>query len=171
MLEVIKKRRSIRLYLKKPVEREKIKEVLKAAMFSPSAMHRRPWEFVVVEDESLKKQLSKATPWASFAANAPVILVVLGDCKLSRLWREDCSIVGAYIYLEATAQGLGTCWIQVGESKTPDGRDSEEYVRKLLNIPENFRVLALFPIGYPGEKKEEHNESEFEKRKVHWGKW
>lgn len=171
MLEVIKKRRSIRKYLDKPVEKEKIEEILKAVMFSPSAMHRRPWEFVVIEDKELKEQLSQATPWGDFAAKAPAIIIVLGDGKLSPRWLEDCSITGAYIYLEAENQGLGTCWNQIYESKTPSGQDSEKYVRKLLKIPASFRVLALFPIGYPAERKEEHKDKEFEKKKVHKEGW
>jgi len=171
MLEIIRKRRSIRNYLAKDVEEEKIAEILKAAMFSPSAMHRRPWEFVVVKDPEIRKKLSRATNWSSFASGAPVMIIVVADEQKSREWLEDASIVAEHIYLEATNQGLGSCWIQIRDSKRPDGSNTEDYVRSLLGIPANFRVVCLMPIGYPAEQLPEHQNSEFEKRKIHWGKW
>ena len=169
MLEAIKKRRSVRKYLKKEVEQEKIEEILKAAMYSPSAMHKRPWEFVVVRDKTLKNKLAKATPWSSFAKDAPVILIILS--KEVPQWIEDCSIVAEAIYLEATNQGLGTCFIQILGAKTILLKDSEKYVKELINAQENMRVLCLMPIGYPAEKKEEHSEKEFDKSKIHFEKY
>ena len=171
MLEVIKERRSIRSYLPKPVEKEKIEEILKAASFAPSANHLRPWQFVVVEDKEIKEKLSRATPWASFAAQAPVVIVVCADEDFSDQWLEDSAIVGAHLYLETVNQGLGTCWIQIREASTPEGSDAEDYVRQLLKIPQNFRVVALFPLGYPAQTLPEHSEKEFAREKIHPEKW
>jgi len=84
---------------------------------------------------------------------------------------EDASIVAGHIFLEATNEGLGTCWVQIRESKTPDGKDAEEYVRSLLGIHANFRVVCLMPLGYPAEILPEHQDSEFEKEKVHRERW
>lgn len=171
MLEVIKKRRSVRAYQEKPVEEEKIWGILKAVQMAPSANHRRPWEFVVVQDKNLKEKLSQATLWGGFISQAPVAIVLCANAEKSREWLEDAAIVGGYLYLEATNQGLGTCWVQVRGSKTEKGEESEEYVRNLLGIPQNFRVVAIFPLGYPAEHLEPHQESEFEKEKVHLEKW
>ncbi|MCD6225634.1 nitroreductase family protein [bacterium] len=171
MLAVIKKRRSIREFLDKPVEKEKIEEILKAVMFAPSAVHRRPWEFVVVEDPEKKEALARATPWADFASKAPVVLVLCVDEELSREWLEDAAIAGAHIYLEATNQGLGTCWIQVRGHQSQTGEDSEEFVRQLLGIPAKFRVVALFPLGYPSSYPGEHQDDEYSPEKVHWDQW
>jgi len=171
MLEVIRKRRSIRKYLAKDVEEEKITEILKAAMFSPSAMHQRPWEFILVKDSIVKEKLSHSTNWSSFAGDAPLIIVVISDEHKSREWLEDASIVAEHIYLEAANQGLGTCWIQIRDSKRPDGSNAEHYVRNLLGIPANFRIVCLMSIGYPAENLPEHQDSEFEERKVHQEKW
>lgn len=171
MLKAIRYRRSVRSFTSKPVEKEKIEEILKAVMFTPSANHRRPWEFVVVKDNRVKDKLSQATPWASFAKEAAVIIVVCANEAASREWLEDASIVGAHIYLEATNQGLGTCWIQIRDSVTPDGRKAEEYVRKILGIPQEFRVVALFPIGYPSDQLSPHSDKEFEKDKLHFDHW
>ncbi len=171
MLEVIKKRRSVRAYQEKPVEEEKIWEILKAVQMAPSANHHRPWEFVVVQDKNLKEKLSQATPWGGFISQAPVAIVLCADEEKSRHWLEDAAIVGGYLYLEVTNQGLGTCWVQVCGSKTEGGEESEEYVRNLLGIPQNFQVVAVFPLGYPAQHLEPHQESEFEEEKVHLEKW
>lgn len=171
MLEVIRKRRSIRSYQSKEVEEEKVREILKAAMFAPSANHRRPWEFVVVREKESREKLAQATPWASFVAQAPVVLVVCAQESLSREWLEDAAIVGGYIYLEAVNQGLGTCWVQIRGSTTPKGESAEDYVRQLLGIPADYRVVALFPLGYPQQTPPPHLESEFEEEKIHFNKW
>lgn len=171
MLEVIKKRRSIRKYQDKEVEEEKLNEILKAAMFSPSAANRRPWEFIVVKDFQVKEKLSRATPYAGFAKDAPVVLAICADERKSIQWVEDCSIVAENIYLEATNQGLGTCFIQIRETKTPRGESGEEYVKKIIKAPENVRILCLMPLGYPAEQKEAHTDSEFEKTKIRWEKF
>jgi len=171
MLKVIRQRHSIRSYQNKPVEDEKVEEILKAAQFAPSANHRCPWEFVVVDDPRTKENLSRATPWGSFISQAPVVIVVCSDEEKSREWLEDASIVGAHIYLEATNQGLGTCWVQVRGSQTESSQDSESYVRQLLNIPNSFRVVAIFPIGYPAEEKPEHIDEEVLSEKIHKNKW
>lgn len=170
MLEVIKKRRSIREYLPKEVEKEKLDEILKAAMFSPTAHHSRSWEFIVVKDKDLREKLSCATNWAGFAKTAPVILVLCSKDDL--YWIENTSIAAENIYLEATNQGLGTCFIQVNHQMIKvDGKDSEDYIKDLLKIPEGIRVLCLMPLGYPAEKKEEHKDSEFDLKKIHNEKW
>jgi nitroreductase len=170
MLDIIKKRRSIREYLPKEIEEEKLDEILKAAMFSPTAHHSRSWEFVVVKDTGLKEKLSQATDWAGFAKTASIILVLCS--KEDLYWVENCSIAAENIYLEATNQGLGTCFIQVNRQMIKiDGENSEGYIKALLKIPKDVRVLCLMPIGYPAERKGEHEDSEFEIKKIHHGKW
>jgi len=172
MIEVIRKRRSIRKFRNKPVEERKLKEILKAAMYSPSAMHRRPWHFIIVRKQETKDKLAKATPWCSFVKDAPVVIVVAAKPGiLSRLWVEDCSIAAENIYLEATNQGLGTCFCQILGGKTAWLKDSEAYVKEVLNAPKNVRILCIMPVGYPAEKKTAHTEKEFDKEKLHYERW
>ncbi len=76
MLGVIRQRRSIRKYLQKDIEKEKLNDLLKTAMFSPTARGLRPWEFIVVTNNETKQQLSKTTPYAGFAKEAPVIIIM-----------------------------------------------------------------------------------------------
>lgn len=163
MLNAIKKRRSIRQYLAKEVEKEKIDEILKAAMTAPSARNCRPWRFWLVRDKEKKEKLAQIQPWASFVARAPVVLVI--GSEPDRLWIEDCSIVASLVYLEATNQGLGTCWVQVREMKTEKGKESEEAVKKIIGAPEEIRILCLLPLGYPQKFPPEYS-GEIEKEKV-----
>ncbi|MFB6216352.1 MAG: nitroreductase family protein [Candidatus Aenigmatarchaeota archaeon] len=170
MIEAIKKRRSVREFKDKKVEGEKIREILKAGMYSPSAHAKYPWEILVVEDEEKREALSDATKWSFFAEDAPVCFVILGDEEESDRWIEDTSILSEHIWLESVEQGLGGCWIQIRNGSTKDpSRDPEEYVRELLDIPEKWRVLCILAMGYPAESKEPHSESDFRSEKVHRG--
>ncbi|MCG2688091.1 nitroreductase family protein [Candidatus Parcubacteria bacterium] len=169
MLEVFKKRRSIRQYLSKEVEEEKLNEILKAAMLAPTAHHCRSWEFIVVKDRKIIEKLSKATKWSDFVKGALAVIILCADESLDPRWIEDLSIAAGYIYLEAVNQGLGTCWIAV---RDPQGsRDEENYVREIIGAPEKIRILCLMPLGYPAEKKGEHEDSEFDLKKIHSEKW
>lgn len=169
ILEAIKKRRSIRRYQPLPVGEEKIEAILRSAMYSPSARHKRAWEFVVVTDKKKIKKLGEMKPHSVHVKTAPVVIVVCS--KEWQYWIEDTSIVAEHIYLEATNQGLGTCWTQVRGGSTYGGGDPEAYVRKILGIPDEIRVLCMMPIGYPGEYLPDHSENEFEREKIHKNHW
>ena len=173
MLDVIRKRRSYRDYLPKKVEEEKLTEILKAAMFSPSARHQRLWQFIIVKDNKLRDALAATKLHSSFANKAPVILVIISRVEGPNpyWWLEDAFIASTQIYLEATNQELGACCIQIYGSKRDNGRDAEEYVKKLLNIPHNMRVACFMPVGYPKSKLTEHQDSEFEIKKIHQDKF
>ncbi|RLJ00484.1 MAG: NAD(P)H nitroreductase [Candidatus Aenigmatarchaeota archaeon] len=165
VISAIRKRRSIRRYSDREVEDEKLKVILKAAMFSPSAMHLRPWHFVVVRDKEIRERLSKVTEWAYFLREAPLNIVVCGD-KNAKRWIEDCSIAAEHIMLQATELGLGSCWVAIHNSSS--NPKAEEEVKETLAIPDNFGVLCIIAIGYRGEEKEEHSDKEFEEEKVHY---
>ncbi len=171
MLEAIRRRRSVRSYLKKDVEEEKLREILKAAMFSPTARNLRPWEFIVVTEDEAKRRLSMSTPYAAFAKDAPVVVVICYDTNRGRRFKEDCSLCAGSIYLETMNQGLGTCFIQIAEGTEGDAGNPEDYVKKVLSIPGNYRVQCLLPIGYPSALPDPHREEEFEERRVHYEKF
>jgi nitroreductase len=138
--EVIEKRRSIRKYKETPVPKEKIIKVLEAARIAPSAGHRQPWHFIVVEDKENIKKLAKS----EWAAKAPVMIVGLADQEASPRWCiNDLGIAFEHIILTATNLGLGTCWM--GQL------NREELIKDLLEIPDNFKVMALTPLGIPDE--------------------
>ncbi len=138
--KVIENRRSIRKYKNTPVPRETILEILEAARIAPSAAHRQPWHFIVVEDKNKIEKLAKQ----AWAAEAPVMIVGLADQEASPGWcLNDLGIAFEHLVLAATNLGLGTCWM--GQS------NREELVRDLLDIPEKYKVVALTPLGEPDE--------------------
>lgn len=146
VLTAIKERRSVRKYLSKPVEEEKLLRVLEAARLAPSANNKQEWKFIVVRDSKKIERMVDAVNGQSFVGQAPVIIVCCGldpkgvmSCGQPR-HSVDVSIATAYMLLEAHVQGLGTCWL---------GNFDEQKVRDLLEIPDNVRVVSITPLGYP----------------------
>ena len=138
--EVLTKRRSIRKYKDIPVPKEQIVTILEAARIAPSAGHRQPWHFIVVEKKEIIQKLAKN----AWAAEAPVMIVGLADHVASpSRCLNDLGIALEHIVLAATNLGLGTCWM--GQT----GR--EEMIKDLLKIPDNFTVIAVVPLGVPDE--------------------
>ena len=172
VLDVIKKRRSHRDFLDKGVEEEKINEILKAAMFSPTARHQRLWEFIVIKDKKTRDLLAQTKKHSYFVNRASVVIAIVNpEDESCRYWLEDSFIAATQIYLEATHQDLGTCCVQIYGSKRDNNDDAEEYVKKILGIPKEIHVACLMPIGYPKEKLPEHTDEEFEKAKIHYEKY
>lgn len=171
MLEIIRKRRSIRKYLSRDVEQKQLDEILKAAMFSPSARGCRSWEFIVVKDRKTIEKLSLVKEGANFAKDAPLVIILAADETGDPRWVENLSIAAAYIYLETTNQGLGTCFVQIRAK--PDDLETtyEDYVKEIISAPKNIRILCLMPLGYPAEEKKGHQDSEFNPSKIHREKW
>jgi len=146
----ISNRRSIRKYSSKPVEEEKLMKVLEAGRLSPSANNRQNWKFIVVRDEETRKKLAAACGNNTFVAEAPVTLVICGimtdnDIMMCGQPRHtvDCSIATSFMILQAYELGLGTCWL---------GAFREPEVKEILNIPDNVRVVAITPLGYPDQE-------------------
>lgn len=166
MLEVIRKRRSNRKFTDREVEEEKVREILTSAMWSPTSRSTRAWEFVVVRDGEMLEKLSRATHSSKFLKDARVGIVVCYDNELGYRFREDSSICAEHIHLEATNQGLSSCWIQVCDAGDPVG-SAEPYVKDLLGIPDKYRVQCIMPLGYPAGELKEHTEDEYEEGKVH----
>lgn len=169
MHELFRKRRSIRQFQAKPVEPEKIREILSAAMVAPSAMNQKKYEFVVVTDKKQLAQLGKGGIYQDFISRCAVAIVIVSEDV--KYWIQDAALVAGYIYLEATNQGLGACWANVQKNPKLLGGDREEYVKKFLGVPSDMRVLCMMGIGYPAEKKEDHSENEYNSSKVHKEKW
>ena len=106
-LSLVQKRRSIRQYLEKPVEKEKIELLIEAALRSPSSRGFNPWEFIVLTDRDLLAKLSKAKPHgASFLKNAPLGIVVCADPEKCDVWVEDASIASIFLHLAAESLEL-----------------------------------------------------------------
>ena len=148
-MEAIRSRRSIRRYGPTDVPDALVRELIDAARHAPSAHNSQPWAFIVVRDGETRERLSRTHRYSRFLRGAPVVIVVLGDERLSPSHLvEDCSAAVENMLIAANALGLGACWVAV-YSATAAGR--EEYVRDLLSIPGHMRVIAMVGVGYPGE--------------------
>jgi nitroreductase len=155
MIELLKKRRSIRKYSDKVIEPEKIEILKEALLRSPSSRGIDPWEFIFVDDKELLKQLALCKPHgASFLNGAALGIVICAEEQKSDVWVEDCSIASILVQMVAQSIGLGSCWIQIRKRKFDDQMTSEDYIRKLLNIPDGLKVESIIALGYPAEKKE-----------------
>jgi len=142
LVDTILSRRSIRNYEHNEIPKEVLDKILEAGRQAPSAMNRQPWHFVVVTDPSIKKELSKWL-FTKHIKDAPVTIV--GCTKTGFL--DRWSIVSTSIALQnmviaAWAMGVGSCWI---------GGFNEDKVKKLLSIPDRWKVVALVTFGYPAE--------------------
>lgn len=166
MLELMRNRRSIRKFLDKPVEREKLDAILECALRSPSSRGRNPWKIWVISNKYALEKASKAKPHGvDFVREAPVAYIVAGYPEVTDVWVEDCSIVSIVIQLEAEALGLGSCWGQIRNRPHDDGMSASDYLKKELGLDDDCEVLSIIAVGYKGEVKEGHSKAPYEKSK------
>jgi len=149
--EVIRKRRSIREYENREIERDKLKRILEAARIAPSATNAQPWCFIVIRKTEVKEKLKAAYPRPWFWT-APVVICACG-IKI-QAWRRsdgksyldvDVAIAMDHLILAATAEGLGTCWI---------GAFDPTEVKRILHLPAGVEPIALTPLGYSAASPE-----------------
>jgi len=159
-MEQINARRSIRKYLDKPVEDEKIIQLLESARLAPSDTNTQPWHFIVVKSEATRQELAKVSHNQKWMAGAPVFIVCVADIR--RVIKDDIeltldeqspqvevkqvlidtAIAMGHIVLEACNLGLGTCWVSW---------TTQEEIRPVLNIPADKYVVGIIILGYPRE--------------------
>lgn len=170
--ELLKSRRSTRKYTEEALKPEQVELLLKAALMSPASKSRNPWEFIVVEDKEVLKKLAGCKKHgAALVENAALAIVVAADPLKSDVWIEDASIASILIQLQAEDLGLGSCWVQVRCRETEYGIDSEEYVKDLLELPQQLGVLSIIAIGNKAEFRKPIDEEKLMWEKVHIGKW
>ena len=159
-LDLVKARQSVRGYLDKPVEREKIERCLEAAQLAPSASNSQPWSFIVIDEPKLKEAVAKETfsqliSFNNFSLQAPVLIILISERpgflnKVAEAIKDkqfsliDIGIAAEHFCLQAVEEGLGTCML---------GWFNEKGVKKLLNIPTSKRVELIITMGYPESNK------------------
>jgi nitroreductase len=164
-IDFILRRRSIRRYTTQPVEREKLLQLLQAAMAAPNACNSQPWEFVVVTEPEILSQLQSGLRSGGY--RAPAAIVVCGNLSIANnsacrfYWVQDCSAATENILIAAVALELGAVWIGVyplpGVIQT---------VSRILNLPEEVQPLCVVYLGYPAEQKRPR--SQYNDKRVHW---
>ena len=168
-MDILTTRRSVRKYKNESIPKEKIEKILQAGLISPSGRNRRPWELIVVEDKDVLKKLSVARDHgASMFEGAGAAIIVFANPELTDVWTEDCCIVMSNMHLMATALGIGSCWIQGRLRVSADGRTTENYIKELLGVPENYKLEAMLSLGIPDEFPEGHKIEDLPMEKVHW---
>jgi nitroreductase len=153
--DVIRSRRSIRVFDQRPVEEEKIRAILEAANAAPSAGNQQAYEIYLVQDPAALGRLAGTLPKMEFFSVVPVVLafcanpgraaVKYAERGKSLYAVQDATIACTHAMLAATALGLGSVWV---------GAFQEQKVSEALNLPESVVPVALLPIGYPAETVE-----------------
>ena len=172
MLNLLRTRRSIRKYKPAVLSPETIELLKEAILRSPSSRGRNPWEFIFVDNKQLLEKLSHAKQHgAEFVKDAALAIVIAADPEICDVWIEDCSIASAIAHLAAHSLGLGSCWIQIRQRQTADGADSEQTVRRILNIPDTMRILSFVAIGHPDQKLKPIPQDKLPTAKIHTNGW
>lgn len=170
--EMLVNRHSIRKYTAEPLDADQVRLILEAALMAPSSKSGRPWQFVVVEDKDMLVRLGDCKPaYATSVANAPLAIVVCADPASTDTWVEDCSIAAAFMQLQAEALGLGSCWVEVHNRQAADGTPSDDVVRELLGIPDNFTPLCIISVGHKDEVRRPVDPAKLKWEKIHIGSW
>ena len=138
--KAILKRRSVREFSGDPIPKDDLVRLVEAARWAPSGYNRQPWEFIIITDPEMIRQLKVAAQWMDKAA---AIIAVVLDHQSSKFWLEDGSAAIENILLAATAMGYGSTWLQ-GYTEP-----SEEKFKQLLGVPAEKRLLTLIPVGVP----------------------
>jgi nitroreductase len=153
MIELLRKRRSIRKYSGEPVDPRSVNLLVETLLRAPASRNINPWEFIIIDDRQLLQQLATAKQHGSaFLQDAALGIVVCADSTKSDVWVEDCSIAAILAQMTAQSLGLGSCWIQIRNRMQGCGTTSEAFIQGLLGLPDHVKVECIISIGTPGEK-------------------
>ena len=144
LLDTIMTRRSIRKYNAERVPEQMLESILEAGRYAPSADNEQPWHFIVITDSAIKGNLSKRR-WSGFIKDSAFTVVgcaYAGDAY-SRKWSTiDTTIALQNMVIAAWSLGIGSCWV---------GDFEEAEVKRMLDVPKDWRIISLISFGYPDE--------------------
>ena len=168
LIEGLFSRRSIRKYTGDKINEEKIRQLVKAGMYAPSANNTRPWHFIIVDDRELLNRIMEVHPYSKMLSEASHAIVVCGDEKLQNgpgYYLLDCSAATQNILLAAHSMGLGAVWLGV-EPRS----ERKKAVREIFGLPEYIHPVAIISVGVP-VKISEKIPSRFEPDKIRKNCW
>lgn len=168
VIENIMTRVSIREFTDKPVSKDTLDLLVKAGMAAPSAMDKRPWEFIIVTNRAVLDSLNAVHKHANLKT-ATAAIIVCGNMKkaiegVEEFWVQDCSAATENILLAAHAYGLGAVWCGVYPNK-----EVMPGVSRVLGTPEDIIPLNIITLGYPAENPQPKNK--YDKSNIHYQKW
>ncbi|MDE5422620.1 nitroreductase family protein [Ancylomarina sp. DW003] len=170
LLNTIKDRYSVRAYLDKKVEDEKLMQILEAGQYAPSAVNFQPWHFIVIREKENHDKFSHIYHREWFK-EAPVYIVICSDH--SKSWKRaedekdhadiDAAITTDHMTLQATELGLGTCWIC---------NFHVQKCREYFDLPDHIEPVSILSLGYPDlEKRQPKKKRNSLDEIVHWEKF
>jgi nitroreductase len=154
ILQMIQSRRSIREFQDRSLPEKVVDDLMEALRWAPSAGNLQSRFFYFVFNPELRKRLAEAALSQEFIARAPLVVVACADYRIADHYGQrgqelymlqDVAASLQNLLLVAHARGLGATWV---------GALNEDRVRKLLNVPDHLRPVALVPVGYPDERPE-----------------
>jgi len=169
LLELVKKRRSIRRFRHEAIPDDYIDKIIEVARHAPSGFNAQPWEFIVVKDKELRNKIVDLLPQNDLTAEndfriAPIYIIELGDPRtksgLPEIIRDNESmnepifistLANSFIYinLAATSLGVSCQWVSIVSSPYVQSQ-----LKKLIGIPDLFRVYDMLALGYPAAEPE-----------------
>ncbi|OHB58063.1 MAG: hypothetical protein A2Y07_00860 [Planctomycetes bacterium GWF2_50_10] len=158
-IDVIKTRRTIRLFKDQPVPAQLLLDLVDCARLAPSAANRQPLQFVIVDDPDLCTRLFENLAWAGFVTpkrNPPAgkrptaYIVVITNPEISSVTAcsVDAAAAIANILLAAWSKGVGSCWL---------GAIKRDEIKTLLAIPDHLNINSVVALGYPAESPVSEN--------------
>lgn len=163
VLRTIMSRRSVRKYLDKPVEHEKLQVLATCAINAPSGMNRQPWVIRIVEDQKLisdvtsiyrkanAQQVERDPDFKNMFRNAPNLICVCTPTDGSG--ELDAGLLGENVMLAAQSMGLGTCCLG-GPVRFLKSNAEAKFFMDRLNIPADYQLNYIIAVGYPDEQPE-----------------
>ena len=154
LLDLMQARRSVRKFQGDKITALQEKALADALLLSPTSKNKRCTDFIFVKDKDKLLKLSEVKPkGGQFLKTAALGVVILGDSFKSDVWVEDCAIASANFMLMAEELALGCCYCQIRKRWNDENAtiSAETVIKKLLDIPENYSVLAIMAVGEKGE--------------------
>lgn len=165
MMNAILSRRTCRKFVDRPVEKEKLEALLRAAMQAPSGKNAQPWQFLVLTERAGCEAVAKTCEYSVSAANAPAVILLLADFtreeKEELWWPQALSAAAENLLIAAEAEGLGAAWLGVWpiEARTA-------YLREQFSIPPHLEPFAAITVGY--KLREKAFDDRFDPSRIHW---
>lgn len=144
IIKVLKNRRSVRLFLDKPIAKADLESLIDVARFAPTARNVQPWEFVIVTDKKVLTKIAHLAENGRFISSAGACIAVF--CAETKYYLEDGCAATVNILNAAAALGIGSCWV------AGDKKDYADTVAQLLSFPSGYKLISLIALGYPKER-------------------
>jgi nitroreductase len=166
-LDAILSRRSIRKYDGRELSQELLEDLIRYAMFAPSASNKQPWHFVIIKERKVLDAIVDFHPYAKMLTSTNSAILICGDEEKAHdkgYWPVDCSAATQNLLLAAHAKGLGACWVGIYPRE-----ERVASMKKLMNLPEHIHAFSLISLGYPVESP--MAPKRFDGSRIHLNRW